>query len=60
MIPPVAEQGEVVADGGLALAQLFAQRTDVPFAFGQHQDHLEAGRVTDLLPEQVRGRCAPA
>ena len=49
--PAVAEQGEVVADGRLALAELRAEGADVLLAVGEDQDHLEPGRVADVLQE---------
>ena len=49
--PAVTEQGQVVADGRLALAELRAKGTDVLLAIGQDQDHLEPGRVADMLQE---------
>ncbi len=47
----VTEQGQVMADGRLALAELGAKSTDVLFAIGEDQDYLEPGRVADVLQE---------
>src|SRR5262249_52789838 len=50
----VAEQGEMMADGRLTLAELGAQGADVPLPLGEDQDDLEPGGVADVL-EQDRG-----
>ncbi len=52
--PAVAEQGEVVADGGLGLAELLAEGADVVLGLGEEEDHLEPGRVADELEEDRR------
>src|SRR5205823_12581891 len=49
--PAVTEQGQVMTDGRLALAELRAEGADVLLPLGQDQDHLEAGRVADVLQE---------
>src|SRR5206468_1469939 len=49
--PAVSEQGQVVADRRLALAELRAEGSDVLLAVGEDQDHLEASRVADVLEE---------
>ncbi len=50
----VPEQGQVMADGGLALAQLVAKRADMALALGQGQDDLKPRRIADVL-QQDRG-----
>src|SRR4051794_6091363 len=47
--PAVAEQGQVVADRRLALAELRAEGADVLLAVGEDEDHLQASRVADVL-----------
>src|SRR5690348_5707870 len=47
----VPEQRQVVADGGLALAELGAEGADVLLALGEDQDDLQAGRVADVLQQ---------
>ena len=49
--PAVPQKREVMADGGLALAQLGAQRSHVPLAFGKNQDDLKSRRVADVLEQ---------
>ena len=44
----------MMADCGLALAELRTQGADVPLALGQDQDHLEPGRVADMLEQDRR------
>src|ERR1700734_3355671 len=51
----VPKQRQVVADGGLALAQLGAKRSDMPLAFGENQDDLKSRRITDVLQQD---RCS--
>ena len=48
------EQGQVVADGRLALAELGAEGADVALALGQDQDDLEPGGVADVLQQDRR------
>jgi len=43
-----------MAHRGLALAELGAKGADVAFAFGQDQDHLEAGGVAHMLEQDRR------
>ena len=52
--PAMAEQGQVMADGGLALAQLVAQGADMALALGEDQDHLQTRGVADVLQEDRR------
>src|SRR5262249_47226196 len=44
----------MMADCGLALAQLRAKRADVALTVGKDQDDLEAGRVADVLEQDRR------
>ena len=50
----VSQQSQVMADGGLALAELGAQGTDVSLAIGQDQDDLEPGGIADVLEQDRR------
>ena len=52
--PAVSEEGEVVADGGLAHVQLLADGADVLLPLGEHEDDLEPGGVADLLEQDGR------
>ncbi len=56
MIPPCRKQRQVMADGGLALAELGAQGAHVALALGEDQDDLKPGGVADVLEQN---RCAP-
>ena len=47
----VPKQRQMMADGGLALAQLGAQGPHVPLAFGQNQDDLKSRRIADVLEQ---------
>ena len=51
----VPQERQVMADRGLALAQLGAQSTHVPLSFGKNQDHLKSRRVADVLEQD---RCS--
>src|SRR4051794_12776090 len=46
-----------MADGRLALVEMLAEGTHVPFAFGQDHDDLEPGRIADVLEQDRRPPC---
>src|SRR4051794_2487288 len=50
----VPQQGQVVADGGLAHVHLLADGADMLLTLGEHQDHLQPRRVADLFQEHRR------
>ena len=52
----VPQKGQVMADGGLALAQSGGQGPDVTLSLGEDQDDLEPGGVADVF-EQNGARC---
>ncbi len=54
-MPPCRKKRQVMADRGLALAQLGAKGSHVPLAFGKNQDDLKPRRVADVLEQN---RCS--
>src|SRR4051794_2874422 len=49
--PAMPQERQVMADRGLTLLQFVREGPDVTLAVREHQDHLQTGRITDLLQE---------
>ncbi len=50
--PAMAQQGKMMADGGLALrAEIGAELGDISLFLAQEHEHLQASRIRDLLQQ---------